>query len=88
MSPATLSEAVGLGDRAAFAPFRSAPPGFTLDLPAFLSFTFPPAGLAPGTYRVFAALVRQGALADGRIDAGDVPALDLMYLLRYTSGCN
>jgi hypothetical protein len=47
------------------------PPSFEVSLPLFFQFTLP-AGLTPGTYAVFAALVRSGALEDGRIDPGDV----------------
>ncbi len=56
---------------------QAAPPGFVLDLPTILAFTFPESGIPPGTYYLFAALVRQGALQDDLIDPGDVLGLDI-----------
>lgn len=77
----TVSEPLSVSDRTRFPAFRSLAPGTTFSLPVFLRFAFPPAGVAPGTYRVFAALVRQEALSDGRLDPGDVLALDIKPLL-------
>lgn len=53
-----------------------APAGFQLSAPAFFRFTFPPTGVAPGTYRVFVALARDGAFQDNRIGPGDIVAID------------
>jgi hypothetical protein len=48
--------------------------GTNLTLPNFFTFTLTGAE-APGAYVVFAALVRPGHLADGRVDPGDLLAL-------------
>jgi YVTN family beta-propeller protein len=61
-----------------FLPMQSVGAGGTVDVPALLSFTFPSSGVPGGTYTLFAALVRQGALLDDRIDPGDVLALGLL----------
>ena len=69
----------GVGNLAAPALFprtQPAPPGFTLSVPVFFQFTFPPAGIPVGTYQVFVALARSGAFQDNRIDPGDILALD------------
>jgi len=66
------SPPIALTDAARFVPFQPAPPGYMLSTPLFFRYTFPAAGVPPGTYRFFAALVRQGGLLDGRLDAGDV----------------
>jgi hypothetical protein len=61
------------------AQFRTLDPlaaGSTIDFPTLVQLN-PPAGAPLGTYRVFGALVRQGALADNRIDPGDVLAVDV-----------
>lgn len=57
-----------------YPPLQAVPPGTELDAPALLQYTFPE-GSARGSYLVFAALIRQGALADDRVDPGDVVAL-------------
>lgn len=57
-----------------YPPLQAVPPGTGLDAPALFQYTLPE-GSAPGSYLVFAALIRQGALADGRVDPGDVMAL-------------
>jgi hypothetical protein len=49
---------------AIFPRFAEAPPGFTLNEPAFFRFSFAGTGVAPGAYSFVAALVRAGALAD------------------------
>lgn len=72
-----LAGPVSVLSPAQFTPFAAAAPGFSLVNLAFFQVTFPAAGVAPGTYQLFAALVRQGALADNRIDATDVLSLDL-----------
>jgi hypothetical protein len=43
-----------------------------------LQFAFPAAGLPAGTCRAFAALVRQGALADNAWNDGDLVWLDVV----------
>jgi hypothetical protein len=65
---------------ALFSPTQAAPPGFSLNLPVFFQFTFPPAGIPFGTYQFFAALVRPGAFQDNRIDPGDILALGVKPL--------
>jgi hypothetical protein len=76
-APGVLSPPISVLAPASFPRFAPAPPGFTLQTPVFFQLTFPVAGVPPGTYKIFAALVRQGSLADGRIDAADVLSLDL-----------
>lgn len=74
---ATPSGAVGMSPHArpsGYPPLQAVPPGTRLDAPALLQYTLPE-GSAPGSYLVFAALIRQGALADDRVDPGDVVAL-------------
>jgi len=56
---------------------QAAAAGFVLNAPSFFQFTLPAAGVAPGTYQVFAALVCQGAFEDNRIDPGDILALEI-----------
>lgn len=72
-APATLLPTTSLGPAGAIA----TPAFFTFAFP----FTFPTPGVAAGTYQLFAALVRAGALADNRIDPGDVLALDVQPLV-------
>ena len=55
---------------------ESAPASFTLAAPTFFRFTFPPTGVLPGTYVIFAALARDGAFTDNQIGPGDVVAID------------
>jgi Zn-dependent metalloprotease len=69
-----------LASPAAFRAIQVAPPGFILDAPAFFRLTFPATGIAPGTYQVFAALVRKGALVDNRLDPGDILGFDIRAL--------
>jgi hypothetical protein len=80
-APGTLGGAASLAAPATFRPMQPLPPGTSLSLPTFFQFTLPPVGVAPGTYQVFAALIRQGALADNRIDPGDLLALDVKPLI-------
>lgn len=62
------------GDARAFPPLQSGlliPSGFLVEDDRFVSFTF--SGLeATGQYTAFVALARLGALADGRVDPGDL----------------
>ncbi|HUG37962.1 MAG TPA: M4 family metallopeptidase, partial [Candidatus Limnocylindrales bacterium] len=76
-APGVLGGAGLLSTPASFQAMQVAEPGFTLSLPAFFSFTFPAAGVPAGTYQFFAALVRQGALLDNRLDIGDFLGLDI-----------
>jgi hypothetical protein len=64
---------------ALFAPLEAAPPGYIRHSPSFVAMSFPP-GTAPGAYRFFCALVRQGALVKNRIAAEDILALDVRIL--------
>jgi subtilisin family serine protease len=48
-----------------------------------LEYTFPLDGIPVGTYRVFAALFRQGSLADNALNDGDLVWLDY-FVLTYT----
>lgn len=54
--------------------------GATVGQPPFFSITFGNVGLAPGAYRLFAAVVRQGSLRDNRLDPGDILSLDVETL--------
>lgn len=75
--PGRIAGTVDFGTPALFHRMQEAPPGFSLKEPSFFQFTFPTTGVAPGLYRIFAGLVRQGALQDNRIDPGDILALDV-----------
>ncbi len=77
----TVAGPLSLGTPSLCPRIQAAPLDFSLNTPSFFQFTFPPAGVPPGTYQVFAALVRQGALEDNRIDPGDILALDLKVLV-------
>jgi len=77
----TVSASITLTDPARFVAFRMAPPGFNLAAPVFFRFTFPATGVPPGTYRLFAALARADAIQDGRVDPGEVLALDAKPLV-------
>jgi hypothetical protein len=50
------------------------PTGFTQTLDSFITYTFT-GSEPPGPYQFFLAALRPGALADGRVDAGDLLAL-------------
>lgn len=56
-------------------------PGSSVGLPRFLQYTFPAADIPVGTYHLFAALVRQGALADNELNPGDIVILDAKPLV-------
>jgi len=58
-------------------PTEAVSPGFSLNNPRFIQFTFPPRGIPAGTYQVFAVFLQQGALANNQIDPGDVLAADI-----------
>lgn len=75
--PGVPGAAVSLSSPAQFPRMQAAPLGFAVSAPSFFQFAFPAAGVPPGTYRVFAALVRPGALADNRIAPDDILAFDL-----------
>ena len=79
-SPGALSGPVSLATPARFPRLRPAPPPFTLNEAAFFRFTFPPTGVPPGAYWVFAALVRQGGLLDDQVGGADILALDVAAL--------
>lgn len=72
--PGTLSPVMAVTALAAAPPFQPAPAGFSVSLPDFFPFTFPATGVPSGTYRFFANLIRQGAVADNRVDPGDLLA--------------
>jgi uncharacterized protein (TIGR01370 family) len=72
----------GLGDYAApasVAPMMTLKPGATLRKEV-LTYTFPSSGIPAGTYTVFAALFRQGSIADNTLDGGDLVSLDYFPL--------
>lgn len=73
---ATLNATAQIDQAERFARLRAAPPGFVLMDPRFLRFTFAEKQVPAGTYRIFAALIRESALSDNGIDPGDVVALD------------
>lgn len=75
-----IAGVVNLANPALFPPTQVAPAGFGLNEPSFLQFTFPTMGVAPGTYILFAALVRQGALQDNQIDDADILDFDIQGL--------
>ena len=75
-APGVLAGPMSVLSPALFPRFQPAPPGFELNTLSFFQFTFPATGVAPGTYQLFAALVRQGTLADNRIDPGDLLSVD------------
>jgi hypothetical protein len=66
-----------LGEPGGFLSAQTVPPGSDLSMPSFFQFRFPVAGVGGGTYQLFAALVRQGALLDTRLDPDDILAFDL-----------
>lgn len=73
----------GVGDLrapAGVAPITLAGGGFLADVPAYLQFTFPGAGIPAGTYTLFAAFFRQGALQDNVIAVGELVALHLTQI--------
>lgn len=53
---------------------------FGVSAPSLFRFTFPATGLPSGTFEIIAALVRDGALDDGRVDPGDTVAVDAKSL--------
>jgi predicted TIM-barrel fold metal-dependent hydrolase len=71
-----LGPGVSLGAPASFSPLQAAMAGYDLDASSLFQFTFPASGISQGTYQVFAALVRQGAFVDGRIDSEDIVVFD------------
>ena len=71
----------GLGQYSApatVAPMATVAPGFSVSGLPLLTFTFPAGGIPVGTYYVFAALFRQGSLADNRADNGDLVWLSVL----------
>jgi hypothetical protein len=62
-------------------PLEPAPPGFAHSAPGFFSVIVPTGGIPLGTYRFFAALVRQGAFRDDSLDPGDILALDVKSMI-------
>jgi murein DD-endopeptidase MepM/ murein hydrolase activator NlpD len=69
-----------LANPAGFMRTRAVPGGTTLVDSGFLEFVFPESGIPAGAYTIFVALASQGAFADGRMDPGDILALDLKTL--------
>jgi murein DD-endopeptidase MepM/ murein hydrolase activator NlpD len=67
--PGGATAPVSLGDPANFRSLQSAPPGFTLNAPAFSQFTWPADGLPVGTYQLFVALAQA---SNGAVLALDV----------------
>jgi hypothetical protein len=76
-APGAVGAPVSLGRPSEFPRMQAAPLGLEMASASLVTFRFPTAGLAPGTYQLFAALVRPGALADDRVDPDDVLALDV-----------
>jgi hypothetical protein len=75
-APGVIGALAPMSDPAAFVPLALVAPGAGVSAFELFRITVPPAGVEPGTYYVFAALVRRGALADGRLDEGDLVVLD------------
>lgn len=76
----------GVGDLRApstVAPLAAAGSGFFADVPVFLQFTFPAAGLPAGTYTLFAGFFRPGALLDNAIAAGELVALHVAEIVYF-----
>lgn len=73
----------GVGDLrapAGVAPITLAGGGFFADVPAYLQFTFPGAGIPAGAYTLFAAFFRQGALLDNAIAVGELVSLHVTQI--------
>src|SRR5262245_23346189 len=77
-----LSDPVRLADATSFPPALDAPPGFILMADAFLDFTLP-RGAAPGTYQVFAALVKRRTSRPAIIPAEDFLAADNQQIVLF-----
>ena len=67
---------VSYGTPSLFSRLKAVPGGYAESNPGYVGVTLPQ-GEPAGTYRFFAALVRQGALVDNRIDPDDILALDV-----------
>jgi hypothetical protein len=76
-----FSGPMSLSAPASFPAFTTAPPGFSLDAPSLAEVTLPKSGVQAGRYRVFAALLREGALRGTQIDPDDILALDVREVL-------
>jgi hypothetical protein len=70
-----------LGAPASVVPLTTTPAGFSASQPNFFQFTFPGGGIPVGTYTLFAALFRNGSLADNVIDNGDLIGLSLIDIV-------
>jgi len=66
---------------ASVAPLTATPPGFSFSQPNFFQFTFPGGGIPVGTYKVFAALFRNGSLGDNVIHNGDLIGLSIIDIV-------
>jgi hypothetical protein len=73
--PGVIGGQAALTNPAAFVPLLSLTGGAGMAPLELFRITVPPS-VPPGAYYFFAALVRRGALADNRIDPGDVVVLD------------
>lgn len=76
-APGILGGAFSFANPASFPRVQGVPPGLALNVPSFFEFRFPVTGIPPGSYQVFAALIRQGALGDKqatRLDPRDIVA--------------
>jgi Subtilase family len=77
----TQPNAFGVGQLSApasMAPVATARGGFAVGGFPVLSFNFPASGIPAGTYKVFAALFRQGSLGDNAIGNGDLITLQVI----------
>jgi hypothetical protein len=63
---------------ASVAPFAAAGGGYAVIGLPVVNFAFPASGIQVGTYRLFAALLRQGSVTDNAINDGDLIALDFV----------
>lgn len=79
-APGVIGASSSLATPNRFLPITSLAAGATFNVANLFSITLPPAGIVPGTYQLFGAFVRVGALDDNRIDAGDLLILDLQPL--------
>ncbi len=75
-----LSDAISLADAAAYPRALDAPPGFALSAETFLDFTVP-STVPPGTYQVFAALVKRRSPRPARFPPEDFLASDIQSIV-------
>jgi 4-amino-4-deoxy-L-arabinose transferase-like glycosyltransferase len=75
-----LSDSISLADASAYQRAMMAPPGFALSAPTFIELPLP-AGVARGTYKIFATLVRSRALRGPSVPPADLLASDIREIV-------